>query len=277
MPENQAHGKVWERDLGINVYKAIPAELDTVSYTAAIDVPREINRLEGDVDVSIKVTGKDSIDMADIARIFKEVSSGEKIHMTVILWEQKDPKTKKIKSITEVDLTNSANLLFGKATLAEIEKLVAYVKAIPHYGRTAEHQKTYKRMASDLKKRSGGLISYACKVDSEEQRRVQGRFSKFSKFLKDHRNLVVAESQTGEFRGGKIAEEILSPKRPRNKKPKNDAEKSHWLEIQKKEPLLVLTKAGLPKKNSKDNKEIVKRYPFTPLPAHDSAPHSPPP
>jgi hypothetical protein len=218
MPENQAHGKTWEKDLGINVYKATEAELKSVSHTAPIDVPRAFNRLDG-VDVSIKVSGGDAIDMGDIVRVFKELSSGEKIHMTVISWVQKDSTTKKLKSLTEVDLTNSANLIFGTATLSEIEDLVAYVKAIPHYGRTTEHQTTYKRMATALKKKSGGWISYAPKVDSSTQRRVQGHFSRFSRFIEENPSRVIATSQTGEFRGGRIAEEIVSSPRIRNKKP----------------------------------------------------------
>ena len=93
MPENQGHGKTWERELGLNVYKATEAELDSVSHTAPIDVPRAFNRLDG-TDISIKVSGGDAIDMGDIIRLFKEVSSGEKIHMTVIAWVQKDSTTK---------------------------------------------------------------------------------------------------------------------------------------------------------------------------------------
>ena len=222
MPENQAHGKTWEKDLGMNVYKATEEELKTISHTAPIDVPHTFNRLDG-VDISIKVTGGDAIDMGDIVRVFNEVSSGRKIHMTVVAWNQKDSTTKKLKSITEVDLTNSVNLLFGTVTLHEIEELVAYVKKIPHYGRTKEHTATYMSMAAALKKKGGGCISYAPKVDSATQRRVQGRFVGFSVFVKENPSRVIAESNTCEFRGGKIAEEIVSTKRVRNKKPKPDS------------------------------------------------------
>ena len=218
MPENQGHGKTWERELGLNVYKATEAELASVSHTAPIDVPRAFNRLDG-TDISIKVSGGDAIDMGDIIRLFKEVSSGEKIHMTVIAWVQKDSTTKKLKSLTEIDLTNSVNLIFGTATLSEIEELVTYVKAIPHNGRTAEHQATYNRMAAALKEKSGGWISYAPNVDSSKQRRVQGHFGQFSRFVQENPSRVVATSQTGEFRGGRIAEEIVSTPRVRNKKP----------------------------------------------------------
>ena len=223
MPENQGHGKFWERELALNVYNATQEELDTVSHTAPIDVPRAFNRLEG-VDISVKVSGGDAIDMGDILRVFKEVSSGDTIHMTVIQWTQKDDSTKKLKSITEVDLTNSVHLLFGKVSLSEIEELVTYVKSIPHHGRTKEHQAIYKKMAFALKEKSGGWISYAPKVDSKTQRRVQGHFTQFQKFLEEHPERIVAQSQTNEFRGGKISEEISSTKRIRHKKPKSDLE-----------------------------------------------------
>jgi len=222
MPENQAHGKIWEKDLGMNVYKATEAELKSVSHTAPIDVPRAFNRLDG-TDISVKVSGTNAIDMGDIERIYKEVSSGESIHMTVVCWEQKNPTTKALKSITEVDLTNSVVLLFGTATLSDIQALVACVKAIPKNARTAEHTKTYKQMAATLKQRHGGLIHYAPKVDTKNQRRVQGRISKFSEFLQKHPERIVAQSQNGEFRGGKITEEILSTKRVRSKKPAPDS------------------------------------------------------
>ena len=75
MPESQAHGKKWERDLGLNVYKATEAELDSTSYTAAIDIPRDYNRLES-IDISIKVSKTYTIDMGDIIRVFDKVSSG---------------------------------------------------------------------------------------------------------------------------------------------------------------------------------------------------------
>jgi len=217
MPENQGHGKIWERDLGLNVYNATPAELETISHTAPIDVPRGFNRLDG-VDVSIKVSGGDTIGMGDVLRVFDELSSDEKIHMTVVHWEQASQTTKKIKSITEVDLTGSSNLLFGSATRSEIEELVTYVKAIPHDGVTPTHRAIYKQMASSLKEKNGGWISYAPKVDSKRQRRVQGSFVHFSKFVKEHPTRVIAESQTGHFRGGKITEEIVSTRRIRNKK-----------------------------------------------------------
>jgi hypothetical protein len=217
MPENQGHGKFWERELGLNVYRATEAELASISHTANIDIPRAFNRLDG-TDVSIKVTGGRSVDIGDIVRVYKEVSSGEPIHLVVISWTQVNSTTKRLQSIVEIDLTNSTELLFGTATLLDIEALVDYVKSIPHYGRTAEHQVTYKKMASSLKRQRGGWLSYAPKVDSAKQRRVQGHFGQFHKFVQAHPTRIIATSHTCEFRGGKIAEEINSTPRIRNTK-----------------------------------------------------------
>ena len=212
---NQGHGKTWETDIGMNVYKATELELNSVSHTAPIDIPCEFNRLDG-VDVSIKTSCGDAIDMGDILRTFDKVGSGDKFHMTVVTWRQKNATTKILTRVTEVDLTNARHILFGAVTRQEIEELVSYVKSVPYYGRTKEHQATYKRMSSKLKEIHGGWMSYAPKVDSATQRRVQGRFCNFRKFLTEFPMRVVAESDCGAFRGGQIADEIASTRRIRS-------------------------------------------------------------
>jgi len=221
MPENQAHGKTWERDIAINIFKVNDAELDAISHTARFDIPANVNHLDG-IDVSIKVAGGDSVDMGDILRRYDETHSGKPYHMIVVMWTQVNPTTKKVMGITEVDLTNSGSLIFGTATRERVEAFDTYVKSIPKNGRTTQHQETYKRMAADLKKECGGWISYAPKVDSKGQRRVQGRISKFRQFVKENPTRVIAESETCDFRGGKICDEIISPPRVRQKKKATD-------------------------------------------------------
>jgi hypothetical protein len=223
MPENQGHGKTWEKDLGINVYKATEEEVNSVPRTAPIDVPRGFNRLEG-VDVSIKVSGKDTIDMGDILRVYDEVSSGEKIHMTVVHWQQKDPSTKKIKSITEVDLTNSANILFGSVSREQLvildttTKTAGKVRPDVTVQEREQNIKSVYAMRDELHKTSGfmhyHLMFYR---NTKTPSRVQGQFTHFSQFVKENPERVIAVSETGEFRGGRIAEEIASTKRNRKK------------------------------------------------------------
>jgi hypothetical protein len=265
MPENQGHGKKWETDLGLNVYKASQAELDTLSHTAPIDVPSAFNRLDG-IDVSIKVTGKDTIDMADAVRIYDEFGSGKKIHMTVVFCEQNSPTTKKVKSITEIDLTNSRELLFGSVKREQLVDLVTATKAVgkvrPSVSAEERAQKisSAKHLSAELH-RISGCMHFHLMFYTNEPSRVQGQFTRFYQFVKEHPERVVAESHTFEFRGGKIAEEIESTPRVRNKKV--SPEVSHWENVKKNNPELELTKKGLPSKRSKVNKDIIAKFPFT--------------
>jgi hypothetical protein len=266
MPENQGHGKKWETDLGLNVYKATQAELDTVPHTAPIDVPNAFNRLEG-IDVSIKVTGKDTIDMADILRVYDEVNGGKKFHITVVFWEQNGPTTKKLKSISEVDLTNSRELLFGSVKREQLVDLVTATKAVgkmrPSVSAEERAQKisSAKRLCAELH-RISRYMHFHLMFYTNDPSRVQGQFTRFYQFVKEHPERLVAESQTCEFRGGKIAEEIESTPRVRNKKV--SPEVSHWENVKKNNPELELTKKGLPSKRSKVNKDIIANFPFTP-------------
>ena len=217
MPENQAHGKSWEKDIALNVYGVTEEEYDAIPHTARHDIPGELNRLDKGANISIKTTGSDTVCMADVSRVFENVGNVERLIIVVVMYNQAGPMTKKLKRIIEIDLTKSLELLFGTATIDDINKLVAYVKSIPN-DVTDAHRATYKRMAKEISAKNGGYISYAVKVDSKGQRRVQCCIPKFSKFVKEHPERVIAESQSGEFRGGSIMEEIVSPPRKRNKK-----------------------------------------------------------
>jgi hypothetical protein len=221
MPENQAHGKIWEKELGRNVYGAMQAELDTISHIAPIDITSAFNRLEG-VDISIKVTGTDTIDMADAVRVFDEVSSGEGIHMVVVLWEQNSPTTKKLKSITEVDLTNSVELLFGSVKREQLVDLVTATKAVGKVRSSVSAEERAQKISSakDLcaeLHRISGLMHFHLMFYTNECSRVQGQFKRFYQFVKEHPERLVAESQTCEFRGGKKTRKvnylILNPRR----------------------------------------------------------------
>lgn len=221
MPENQGHGKTWERDLGLNVYKATEAELDTIPHTAPIDVPKSFNRLDG-IDISIKVTGKDTIDMADIIRVFDEVSGEEKIHMTVISWEQKTADTKKLKGILEVDLTKSVDILFGSVKREQLVELVQLAKAVGKVRPDVTPEERAKKIADaytmrDELHRLTGCMHFHLMFYTNNPSRVQGQFLHFSEFVKKYPERVVAQSDTGEFRGGRIAEEIESTRRVRNR------------------------------------------------------------
>lgn len=264
MPENQAHGKTWEKELGRNVYGAMQAELDTISHTAPIDVPSAFNRLEG-VDISIKVTCTDTIDMADIVRVFDEVSSDKRIHMVVVLWEQNSPTTKKLKSITEVDLTNSVELLFGAVKREQLVHLVTAAKAVGKVRSSVSAEERAQRISSAYAMRNelqelSGIMHFHLMFYTNDPSRVQGQFKRFYQFVKEHPSRLIAESQTCDFRGGKISEVIESTPRVRNKKV--SPEVAHWKNVEKNNPGLELTKKGLPNKRSKANKDILAKFPF---------------
>jgi hypothetical protein len=226
MPESQGHGKSWEKDLGMNVYKAKQEELDSISYTAPIDVPHEFNRLDG-IDVSIKVSGKDTIDMADVLRVFDEVSRDKKIHMTVIKWTQNSPTTKMLTNITEVDLTNSRNILFGTVTREQLVELVELSKSVGKVRPDVTAEQRASKIAAAYKMRDElhritGIMHFHLMFYTNNPSRVQGQFTEFSKFVENNPTRVIAESKTGEFRGGRIAEEIPSSKRIRHKRQSLD-------------------------------------------------------
>ena len=221
MPENQGHGKIWEKDLGLNVYKATREELATVSHTAPIDIPSNFNRIDG-IDISIKVSGKDTIDMADVVRVFDEVSNDQKIHMTVVHWEKKDATTKKLKSITEVDLTKSVTLLFGNVTREQLVELVKITKAVGKVRPAVSAEQRASQISSayvmrDELHKISGIMHFHLMFYTNNPSRVQGQFTQFSKFVKENPERLIASSENGEFRGGKITEEIASTPRQRKK------------------------------------------------------------
>ena len=254
MPENQAHGKSWEKDIALNVFKVTEAPS---SHTARHDIPGQLNRLDSGVNVSIKTTGSDTICMGDVCRVYENVGNGEPIHMVVIMYSQINDTTKKRERIIEIDLTNSRELLFGTAIIDEINELVAYVKSIPkNVHVSAEHRDTYIRMANDISTRHGGCISYNPKVDSKAQRRVQCSISNFSNFVKEHPERIIAESQTGEFRGGSIMDEIVSTSRKRNNTPRQ-AEQIRLKKLKADDLKKECSESGLDDKGYK--KDLVER------------------
>ena len=180
--EVQLHGIIWEKDFLRNVFGVTKKELEEMKYTSKMDLPAHINRLDN-CDVSIKTScSQNVVCMADCLRVFDAVSSGKPIHMVVIYYLQDDTSnTKKIINITEVDLTDSRDLLFGTLTRCQIEELDKAVKSVPQKRKPTEEE--YNNMYS------------------------------LRNPLK-----IVAKSNTNEFRGGTITTEITSSRRVFKKK-----------------------------------------------------------
>ena len=213
MPEVQRHGFSWQTDLLCKVYGATENELKAIKDTSKMDLPGSLNRKDG-ADLSVKTTcSENSVCMADCLRIYDAVSSGTPLHMTVIYYIQNDEtKTKKLASITEVDLTNSVRLLFGSITRAQIEELDKTVKAVPQKRSPTkeEHEKMY-AMRNAIQEYSGAIhLDIKC---NSQQSRLQCSFNKFQKFLTENPDRMVAASNTCEFRGATIIEEIASERR----------------------------------------------------------------
>ena len=241
--EIQSHGFLWEKELLLNVYGATPEELKEIKYTSKMDLPGKYNRL-GNYDLSVKATGSNAVCMADCLRTYDAVSSEKPIHMVVIQYEQveqmqlqeeqvplkeeqvplkaeqvplKEEKKvpnpiKKIISITEVDLTNSRELLFGTLTRTQIEDLAKLVKAVPQKRKpTAEEYKNMYAMRDALQ-----VLSCAIHLDikcNSTQSRLQCSFNRFPQFIEKNPTKVIAKSLTNEFRGGLISLCLASSRR----------------------------------------------------------------
>jgi len=223
MPEVQKHGKIWELDLTTNVYGATHEELKAIKYTSAKDLPAALNRLNA-ADLSIKTTQTaNAVCMADCLRVFDSVSSGNPIHMTVIHYTHDDAThTKTLVSITEVNLTASAQLLFGTLTRAQIVRLDALIKAVPQKRSPtqAEHAALY-TLRNSLQAQSAAIhLDIKC---NSQQSRLQCSFNNWQHFLKTYPERIIASSTTGDFREKKVITEVPNSQRRAFKKQKTTA------------------------------------------------------
>lgn len=210
--EVQAHGFSWEKEISCQVYKATVDELKTIQYTSRVDLPKQFNRLNG-VNVFIKTScNLNVVCMSDCLRLFDAVCDSEPLHLTVVHYTQITQDIKKVRCITEVDLTNSRTLLFGTLTREDLKELDDCVKSVPQKRKPTieEHEKMY-TLRNALLQRSGAIqLNIKC---DKQQSRLQCSFNKFQQFLKDNPDRVVAQSTTNEFRGGTITSEIMSQPR----------------------------------------------------------------
>jgi hypothetical protein len=216
--EVQSHGFSWEKEIILNVFNVTEEELKEIKYTSKFDLPAHINRLDN-CDVSIKTScNQNAVCMADCLRVFDAVSSGKPIHMVVIYYLQDDASnTKKIINITEVDLTDSHNLLFGTLTRSQIEELDKLVKSVPQKRKPTEEEYNNMYSLRDSLQNVSGAIHLDIKCNST-QSRLQCSFNRFQQFVEKNPLKIVAKSNTNEFRGGTITPEITSSRRVFKKK-----------------------------------------------------------
>jgi hypothetical protein len=193
------------------IYHMTEEEIKSIPYTSKVDIPAAFNRLDH-CDVSIKAScNPHMICMADGLRFYDSVRSGTPIHMIVVHYCQLGD-IKKIVTITEVDLTDSCEALFGSLTRADIETLDRAVKAVPQKKKpTEEERKTMYDIRDSLQKQSGAIhLDIKC---NSTQSRLQCSFNRFQQFLESHPTRIVAKSNTHEFRGGALSPEIVSSRR----------------------------------------------------------------
>jgi hypothetical protein len=207
----QGHGFSIEKDIMRTIYHMTEEEIKSIPYTSKVDIPANLNRLDH-CDVSIKAScNPHMVCMADCLRFYDSVCSGNPIHMIVIHYRQLGD-IKKITTITEIDLTDSCEALFGSLTRAEIETLDRSVKAVPQKKKPSEEErKTMYDIRDSLQKQSGAIhLDIKC---NSTQSRLQCSFNRFQQFLESHPARIVAKSNTHEFRGGALSPEIVSSRR----------------------------------------------------------------
>jgi len=169
--------------------------------TCVHDITAAENSFDHEETQSIKTCKGNSIDCGDVLRLF-DYDHSKKHVMLIFQYEQTDTGRCIKRSVILKMNDEFHRILFGTATRSQIEELVNYVKGVPKHSRTAEHQTTYKKMAGDLNKLSGGWISYAPKCDSTTQRRVQCSIRNLNVFLKKYNKLLVESDIKGcEVRG----------------------------------------------------------------------------
>jgi len=216
--EVQSHGFSWERELICNVFGVTIEDYKQIKYTSKMDLPANLNRLDG-CDVSIKTScNLNTVCMADCLRIYDAVTSGNSFHLVVVHYIQDDTNnTKNIIAITEIDLTASSDVLFGSLTRCQIEELDKLIKSIPQKRKPTqeEHKKMY--ILRDSLQMMSGAIHLDIKCNSS-QSRLQCSFNKFQEFIEKNPNKLIAKSNNNEFRGGAISASITSSRRILRKK-----------------------------------------------------------
>ena len=213
MTEVQSHGFSWEKEILSNIYGLTEAECKTIRYNSKFDLPATLNRIDN-CDISIKTTcSLNSVCMGDCLRVFDAVSSGRPLHVTVVYYVQDDVRNVKIlKSIVEVDITSSRELLFGTVTRSEIEDLDRQVKTVPQKRKPTEDEYDTMYAMRDALHTKTSAIHLDIKCNST-QSRLQCSFNHFQAFLNENPTRILMRSDTPEFRGRSIAPEISSGRR----------------------------------------------------------------
>lgn len=206
--ECQRHGFQWEIDIKRNVF-GISEEEDKLSYTAKWDIPKELNRIDDGVNISIKTTGSDTVCMGDAIRIYEQ-NPGD-INTCIVIFYKQRGEQKVLTRIVEWVL-NDLKALFGNVTLQEVRELQQAVVSFPKNKRLSdvpEYKQKLTDMANILNAKSGA-IKFNRKIDSGSQRRLQCSISGFDAFITKNSHLVAYDTPNPILRDVEITRSILS-------------------------------------------------------------------
>lgn len=209
--ECQRHGFDWENEIKRKVFGISKEEEEAfrLSYTAKWDIPKELNRVDEDVNISIKTTGSDTVCMGDALRIFTQ--NPEDINTCIVVFYKQQGNEKVLTRILEWFL-NDIPLLFGSVTLNEIQALQQAIVKFPKY-KELKHDPEYKKkltdMAAQLNAKSG-VIKFNRKIDSKTQRRLQCSIPKFDAFITENSHLVAYDTPEPILREVRIVDRIVS-------------------------------------------------------------------
>ncbi len=210
--ESQAHGFILQDLLFTEIYGATKEELRAIPYTAKLDLPGELNRLDPGIAISCKVTcNANRVDMADCLRIYDEIAGEcDSYHVLVAMYAQDDiTKTKRITELVEIDLLGATEALFGTATRTDIAELDAAIKAVPRGRAPTPTEKAAIYALRDSLHAKIGALQLAPKMDSKSQRRLQCSFNRFQEFLSTHSHRVIARGPPSAFRGRPLSTDTI--------------------------------------------------------------------
>jgi hypothetical protein len=178
MEEVQAHGNKFE-DLKIRELTGLSKKeydkLKPNGYTSSLDL---VKGIIVPYNASIKATGRNSVDCADILKRMQE----KDYRLIVGCYKQQGPN-KVFHTEYEFLITpEDYDELWGNMTYESVKSFVDYVKSIPD-GREAQRSTSKSRkMLKEQVQCINALMSINPKVDSKTQRRVQCSF-KLDKML----------------------------------------------------------------------------------------------
>jgi hypothetical protein len=206
MSASQQHGFDFQKIIENQVFGLTNLEQ---SYTAIHDIPKERNNLNPNENVSIKVTGTNSIGMGDPLRIY-DYPSTEK-HTALVIYYQQIGDRKVVKRTTEFSLDDKTSL-FGDIKREEIENLVHQIKSVPvgiPIGELNSHRKRINNITKEISKRSA--IKFNSKIDSKNQRRLQCTITSIPP------SILLHSEDSAIFRGIQFTDHVVSGTRIRHR------------------------------------------------------------